>query len=52
MTTSAGNGDLDVAAVKVARAFRFKPATSEGKPIATCVTLPVKFQLKNDAAGG
>lgn len=51
VTTTAGNGDLDVAAVKVAKAFRFKPATSEGRPVATCVTLPVKFQL-HDAAGG
>lgn len=50
VTQSAGNADLDVAAVKVARAFRFKPAMSEGKPIASCVTLPVKFQLHE--AGG
>jgi outer membrane biosynthesis protein TonB len=36
---------LDEAAVKVAKAARFKPATSEGKPIESCATLPVKFEL-------
>jgi protein TonB len=43
--TSAGFPALDVAAVKLAKASRFKPATQEGKPIASCVSLPVKFTL-------
>jgi protein TonB len=36
---------LDEAAIKVAKAFRFKPAVAEGKPVASCLTLPVKFEL-------
>jgi protein TonB len=40
---------LDEAAIKVAKAMKFKPATSEGKPVLSCPTLPVKFVLK---AGG
>jgi protein TonB len=37
---------LDEAAMKVARAMKFKPATSEGKPVESCATLPIKFTLK------
>lgn len=37
---------LDEAALKVAKAMRFKPATSEGKPVASCSTLPIRFALK------
>jgi protein TonB len=40
-----GFEDLDQAALKVAKAYRFKAATSEGKPISVCPTLPVKFEL-------
>jgi protein TonB len=36
---------LDEAAIKVAKAAKFKPATSEGKPVDSCATLPVKFEL-------
>lgn len=43
--TSSGFPALDEAAVKVARAAHFKPATSEGKPVDSCATLPVKFEL-------
>jgi protein TonB len=42
---STGHPLLDEAALKVAKAFRFKPATSEGKPVASCANLPVKFEL-------
>ncbi len=45
VVTSSGSPLLDEAAIKVGRAFRFKPPTQEGKPIATCPTLPVKFEL-------
>lgn len=42
---SAGFPALDDAAQKLAKAMKFKPATSEGRPVATCVSLPVKFEL-------
>jgi protein TonB len=45
MATSSGNPQFDEAAIKVGRAFRFKPPTQEGRPVATCVSLPVKFEL-------
>jgi protein TonB len=45
IVTTTGHPLLDEAALKVARAFRFKPATSEGKPVASCPSLPVKFEL-------
>jgi protein TonB len=45
IATTTGHPMLDEAALKVAKAFRFKPATSEGKPVASCPTLPVKFEL-------
>jgi protein TonB len=44
MTTS-GNAQFDEAAMKVGKAMRFKPPTQEGRPIATCAPLPVKFEL-------
>jgi protein TonB len=45
VATSSGFPELDEAAIKVAKAYRFKPATSEGKPVSSCPTLPVKFEL-------
>jgi protein TonB len=45
VTTTSGFPLLDEAAVKVGKAMRFKPPTQEGKPVSTCPTLPVKFQL-------
>jgi protein TonB len=45
IVTGSGNDLLDAAALKVARAYKFKPATSEGKPVESCATLPVKFAL-------
>ena len=45
IANSTGHPLLDEAALKVAKAFRFKPATSEGKPVVSCPTLPVKFEL-------
>jgi periplasmic protein TonB len=50
VATGSGFADLDEAALKVAKAYRFKPATSEGKPVGVCPTLPVKFELH--AGGG
>jgi len=45
IATTSGSPLLDEAAIKVGKAFRFKPPTQEGKPVATCPTLPVKFEL-------
>jgi periplasmic protein TonB len=45
IATSSGFPALDEAATKVAKAAKFKPATSEGKPVDSCATLPVKFEL-------
>jgi protein TonB len=45
VATSSGFPELDEAAIKVAKAYRFKPATSEGKAVSSCPTLPVKFEL-------
>jgi protein TonB len=45
VTQTSNFAPLDDAAQKVAKAMKFKPATSEGKPVATCVSLPVKFEL-------
>lgn len=39
---------LDEAAIKVAKLYRFNPATENGKPVEACATLPVKFNLKED----
>jgi protein TonB len=44
--TTSGFPMLDEAAVKVGKAFRFKPPTQLGKPVAVCEDLPVKFELK------
>ena len=49
IATTTGHPLLDEAALKVAKAFRFKPATSEGKPVASCPVLPVKFELHASA---
>lgn len=43
---SSGFPRLDEAAVKLAKASRFKAATEAGKPIAACNNLPIRFQLK------
>ena len=44
---SSGHDRLDQAAVKVAQvgSGRFKPATEEGKPVAKCTQLPIRFKL-------
>jgi protein TonB len=45
VATSSGFPSLDEAATKVAKAAKFKPATTEGKPVDSCAVLPVKFEL-------
>jgi periplasmic protein TonB len=48
IANTTGHPLLDEAALKVAKAMRFKPATSEGKPVVSCPTLPVKFVLHGE----
>jgi protein TonB len=48
VATGTGHPLLDEAALKVAKAMKFKPATSEGKPVLSCPTLPVKFVLHGE----
>lgn len=48
IASPSGHPLLDEAALKVAKAFRFKPATSEGRPVASCPTLPVRFVLHGE----
>ena len=36
---------LDAAAVRAVRRWRFQPALSDGKPVAVWVAVPVKFSL-------
>jgi periplasmic protein TonB len=44
---TSGHERLDQAAVKVAQvgSGRFKPATEDGKPVAKCTQLPIRFKL-------
>ncbi len=37
---------LNEAAVKLAKQYRFRPATEGGKPVDQCVVLPVKFNME------
>jgi protein TonB len=48
VATPTGHPLLDEAALKVAKAMRFKPATSEGKAVLSCPTVPVKFVLHGE----
>lgn len=43
---SSGIPRLDEAGVRLAKQYRFKPATEDGKPVAQCFLLPVSFSLK------
>ena len=46
--------ELDAAAIAAVRTWRFKPATSRGKPVATKIRVPVKFTpppIKPDQCG-
>jgi TonB family protein len=42
---SSGHAMLDAAALKLAKAYKFKSATQGGKPVQQCLSLPVKFVL-------
>ncbi|HWG76706.1 MAG TPA: energy transducer TonB [Steroidobacteraceae bacterium] len=45
IAASTGHPMLDEAAVKLAKAYRFRPATQGGKPVNFCTQLPVRFAL-------
>jgi protein TonB len=45
VAASSGHPMLDDAAVKLAKAYRFKPATQGGKVVMQCTGLPIKFEL-------
>jgi len=42
---SATHGDFGAAALEAVKAWRFKPAEEDGKPVATTVTIPLQFKL-------
>ncbi len=45
IATPSGHALLDDAALRLAKTYRFKPATQGGKPVQWCTGLPVKFVL-------
>jgi protein TonB len=48
VSETSGVERLDEAGVRLAKQYRFKPATEDGKPIAQCFLLPVSFSLKGE----
>jgi protein TonB len=44
---SSGYSRLDDAAVKSVRSWRFKPGTQTGAPVASWISLPIRFQLRS-----
>ncbi|MEO8308220.1 MAG: energy transducer TonB [Pseudomonadota bacterium] len=46
LADTSGFDRLDEAALKVAKLYRFNPATEGGKPVEACAALPIKFKLK------
>jgi protein TonB len=47
VAVSSGFPALDAAALKAAAKAEFKPATSQGRPVASRVRLPIVFSLRN-----
>jgi protein TonB len=45
VSSSTGHPMLDDAAVKLAKAYRFKPAMQSGHAVSQCTGLPIKFEL-------
>lgn len=43
---SSGRGILDKAALKAVTGWTFQPAMKNGKPIVSCIQVPVSFELK------
>jgi protein TonB len=46
LSETSGFDRLDEAALKVAKLYRFIPATENGKPVEACAAMPIKFKLK------
>jgi protein TonB len=46
--TSTGFPRLDEACLKVARIYRFLPATADGKPVEVSTAMPIVFKIKNE----
>lgn len=44
---STGHRLLDEAAAEAVRTWKFKPAVKQGKPVVTCIEIPVIFRLEN-----
>jgi protein TonB len=42
---SAGNADLDAAAVEALRRWRFEPARRAGRPVEVWIVIPIHFSL-------
>lgn len=47
LAATSGFDRLDEAALKVAKLYRFVPATENGKPVEECASMPVKFKIKD-----
>lgn len=45
---STGFPRLDEACLKVARIYRFLPATADGKPVEVSTAMPIVFKIKNE----
>jgi TonB family protein len=48
-TESSGSGRLDAAAIKLAKAGtgHYRPTTQDGRPVADCYPIKIRFQLRN-----
>lgn len=45
---STGHGMLDEAATSAVKSWKFQPAMKDGKPIVTCIQIPIRFQLNQE----
>ena len=45
---STGYSLLDKAAIKAVQDWKFSPAIKDGKPLVTCIQIPILFQLQNE----
>ncbi len=45
ISKSSGNSALDASALKAARRWKFRPATSGGRPVASKIVVPISFRL-------
>jgi periplasmic protein TonB len=47
LAETSGFERLDEAAIKVAKLYRFNPATENGKPVEECASMPIRFTIKD-----